>query len=437
MIPVLTPDEVRAVDAEAPEPVEVLVERAGAAVARSALDLLGGAYGRRVVVVAGRGNNGADGRVAAERLRRRGVRVEVVAVDAAPERLPRCDLVVDAAFGTGFHGSWDAPSTDGAPVLAVDIVSGIDATTGEAAGRTFDAARTVTFQALKPGHVFADGAVRSGTIEVHDIGLDASCARAHVVEDRDVVLPERERETHKWRSAVWVIAGSPGMTGAAELATRAAQRAGAGYVRLSIPGGEPDPPTEAVGTPLPETDWQLEDVDRFGALVVGPGLGRSSDADVRRLVAEASVPVVVDGDGLTAIAGDLRVAPTAVLTPHDGEYGRLTGEKPGGDRLDAARRLAERAGCVVLLKGSTTVVADPAGTALVTVAGGPRLATAGSGDVLSGVIAALLAQGVPALEAAAWGAHLHGRAAAAGPPRGLVAGDLPDLLLAAIADLEA
>jgi hydroxyethylthiazole kinase-like uncharacterized protein yjeF len=437
VIPVLTPDEVRAVDAAAPEPVEVLVDRAGAAVARSALDLLGGAYGRRVVVVAGKGSNGADGRVAADRLRRRGVRVEVLDAAEAPEVLPPADLVVDAAYGTGFHGTWDAPSPGGAPVLAVDVPSGVDALTGEAGDSTMAAVRTVTFQALKPGHLLGRGAELSGAVEVHDIGLDVSGAAAHVVEDHDVVLPVRRRDTHKWRSAVWVIAGSPGMTGAARLATRAAQRIGAGYVRLSTPGGDPDAPLEAVGTTLPTAGWALDDLDRFRALVVGPGLGRSSDEDVRRLVATSPVPVVVDGDGLTALAGRLDVAPSAVLTPHDGEYERLVGHAPGGDRLAAARRLADAAGCVTLLKGSTTVVAEPGGRVLVAAAGGPGLATAGTGDVLAGMVAGLVAQGVPPFEAAAWGAHLHGRAAGLGPGRGLVAGDLPDLLPAAVADLEA
>ena len=426
MIPILTPEEVRAVDAAAPEPVEVLIERAGAAVARAALELLGGGYGRRVVVVAGKGNNGADGRAAAARLRRRGVRVEVLDAADLPARLPACDLVLDAAYGTGFRGTWEPPPAP-APVLAVDVP------TGEA----WQAVLTVTFQALKPAHLFGRSAELSGEVEVHDIGLDVSSAHAHVVEDADVDLPDRPRETHKWRSAVWVVAGSPGMTGAAELAARGAQRAGAGYVRLSTPGGEPSGPLEVVATSLPATGWTLDDVDRFRALVVGPGLGRASDADVRRLVADAAVPVVVDGDGLTALAGDLRVSPSCVLTPHDGEYERLVGEPPGDDRLAAARRLAERAGCVALLKGSTTVVAEPGGRVLVSAAGDARLATAGSGDVLAGVIAALLAQGVPPLEAAAWGAHLHGRAAALGPERGLVAGDLPNLLPAAIADLEA
>lgn len=438
MIPVLTAEEVRAVDAAASEPVEVLVGRAGAAVAAEALDLLGGAYGRRVVVLAGKGNNGADGREAARLLRRRGARVEVVDASGAPAVLPPSDLVVDAAYGTGFRGEWDAPSPCGAPVLAVDIPSGVDADTGDAGDATLAAVRTVTFAAVKPGHLFGRGAELAGEVVVADIGLDCSGAGAWLVEDGDVasLVPRRRREAHKWTGAVWVIAGSPGMTGAAALAARGAQRAGAGYVRLSVPGGDAGAgPTEVVGTTLPAAGWAgevLEGFGRFRALVVGPGLGRGSDDDVRRLAVELTVPTVLDGDALTAV-GDGPVAPVTVLTPHDGEYERLTGRPPGPGRIDAARRLARRTGATVLLKGPTTVVADAAGRVLLAAAGGPALATAGTGDVLAGMIGAFLAGGLPPLDAAACAAHLHGVAAGLGPAHGLVAGDLPDLLPAALA----
>jgi NAD(P)H-hydrate epimerase len=218
-------------------------------------------------------------------------------------------------------------------------------------------------------------------------------------------------------------------------------------VRVASPGLDHDPglPTEAVGVPTPAAGWDplvLGQLDRAGALVVGPGLGRSAptDAAVLHVVASAPVPVVVDGDGLTALgaatAGALagRSAP-AVLTPHDGEFARLAGGPPGADRVAAARRLAATTGAVVLLKGPTTVVAHPDDRVLLVTAGDARLATAGTGDVLSGVIGALLAQGVPAFEAAAAGAWLHGRAALAGPARGLVASDVVDGLPAALSSL--
>ena len=437
MIPILTPDEVKAVDAAAPEPVEVLVGRAGAAVAREAVDVLGGAYGRRVVVVAGKGNNGADGRVAAALLARRGVRVDVVDAAGAPEVLPPCDLVIDAAYGTGFRGTWDAPAPGGAPVLAVDIPSGVDALTGEAGDSVLAALRTVTFQAVKPGHLLGRGADLAGEIVVVDIGLDASIARAHLVEDTDVAawLPTRARDAHKWQSAVWVVAGSPGMTGAASLCAAGALRAGAGYVRVSVPGGEVSiPPVEAVGFALPSAGWDLE-TERFGSLVVGPGLGRGSDDEIRALAGAPPVPLVLDGDALTALGPNPVLGEQVVLTPHDGEFERLAGHRPSADRFEAVRALAGSTGAVVLLKGPTTVVADPDGEVLVAAAGGPALATAGTGDVLSGVIGALLAQGIPPLPAAAAGAHLHGLAASLGHERGLVAGDLPGLLPLAIAAL--
>lgn len=448
VIPVLTPAEMAAVDAAAPEPVEELVERAGAAVAREALRMLGGGYGRRVVVLAGKGNNGADGRSAARRLARRGVRVEVVDALDAPARLPDADLVVDAAFGTGFRGKWDAPKVGGTPVLAVDIPSGVSGLTGEAAGRVLSADRTVTFAALKPGLVLEPGRSLAGPLAVADIGLDVSAATAHVVERADVAatLPERTPDAHKWASPVMVVAGSPGMTGAAHLAAAAAQRAGAGMVRLATPGlvDDPNRPTEAVGLRLPDDGWAeavSRELHRFRALVVGPGLGTSmaTQGGVRLLLGSAPVAAVVDGDALTAIGRDLavvrdRVAAT-VLTPHDGEYARLTGSPPGPDRLGAARALAAEAGVVVLLKGPTTVVADPVGTVRIVTSGDERLATAGTGDVLAGCIAALLARGVPSLDAAAAGAWLHGRAGAHGPRHGLVASDLLDLLPLALAEV--
>ncbi len=452
MIPVVTPEEMRAVDAAATEPVGVLIDRAGAAVARAAVRLMGGTYGRRVVVLAGKGNNGADGRVAAERLRKRGAQVVVIDAADAPDAVPPCDLLIDAAYGTGFHGTWVGPDTGGAPVLAVDIPSGVDGLTGRAGDGVLPADRTVTFAALKPGLLFAPGSLLSGTVEVADIGLDVPDARSFLVEQADVAgwLPRRPAEAHKWRSAVWVIAGSGGMMGAAHLAARAAQRSGAGMVRLSTPGYATDPlaPTECVRFALPPSSWVqdvLADADRFHAMVVGPGMGRTepTTANVRELVQRCPLPMVIDGDGLFALAWSAdgaaatlraRTAPT-ILTPHDGEYTLLRGSRPGPDRIAAACDLARETACVVLLKGPTTVCASPDGYSLLVNAGDERLATAGTGDVLAGIVAALLAQHLPPLRAAAAGAWLHGQAASHGADRGLVAGDLPDLLPATFAEL--
>ena len=478
---VVTPTEMAAIDAAAPEPTDVLIERAGAATARAAVRLLGGTYGRRVVVLAGKGNNGNDGRSAAARLAGAGVAVQVVDALDAPAVLPPCDLIIDAAFGTGFRGSWraTAPAPGTRPlVLAVDIPSGVDGTTGVVGGDSAPLAAdaTVTFAALKPGLLFADGRRLAGAIEVADIGLDTSAAATTLLTDAAVAaaLPRRHSDDHKWRSAVWVVAGSPGMDGAASLACGGAARTGAGYVRLSIPGGgtdAPHAPPEVVRTPLPARGWGQQVVDdssRFGALVVGNGLGRDHDpGELAALLdgtststsgssgsgssgsgasgsgasgrdpARRPLPVVVDGDGLTLLAAAaghaIPLGDHVVLTPHDGEFARLAGAPPGPDRIGAARQLAARLGAVVLAKGPTTVVAHPEGRVVVVTTGDARLATAGTGDVLAGMVGALCAGGVEPWLAAGMAAHLHGRAAALGWRTGLVASDLVGLLPAAIA----
>ena len=462
MIPVRTPTEMAAVDAAASEPLDVLVDRAGAAVARAVLDELGGGYGRRVAVLAGKGSNGADGRVAAGRLGRRGVRCKVVDAAPAPERLPAAgdhsvDLVVDAAYGTGLGRPFEAPTVD-APVLAVDLPSGLDGLTGEALGRPLSAVRTVTFAALKPGLLFGDGPALAGRVEVVDLGLDVSGATVHLVEDADVaaLVPARPADAHKWQSACWVVAGSPGMEGAAGLAATAALRAGSGYVRLTAPGPVDGVPVEVVRTG--EVPAEPDDVARFAALVVGPGLGTGPDvaATVDAVLAAANAagrPVVVDGDGLTALSGHGAgsgadgagpLPEGTVLTPHDGEFARLAGGPPGPDRISAARSLAADRGAVVLLKGPTTVVAAPDGRVLLAAAGDARLATAGSGDVLSGIIGAFLARGAGPLEAAAAAAHVHGRLVTHQPRHaglvpasttGVAAGDLSARLVAVLEDL--
>ncbi len=451
LVPIVTPEEMGAIDRAAPEPVEELIGRAGSATARAAIRLLGGTYGRRVVMLAGKGNNGNDGRDAARRLRARGVRVTVIDAASAPAQLPDADLVVDAAYGTGFRGEYRPPAPPpGAAVLAVDISSGVDGLTGRASDEVLAADATVTFAALKPGLLFPPGLELAGEIEVADIGLDVSRASAHLVGAAAVAgwLPDRSVVAHKWQSAVWVVAGSPGMGGAAGLCAAAASRTGAGYVRVSTPGGAAAGlPIEAVRVDLPIDGWADEVIaglDRFSALVIGNGLGTSPEVAtaIREVVAAATargLPTVVDADGLTALGLDAAdvVGPSTVLTPHDGEFARLAGGAPGDDRIDAARSLAARTGAVVLLKGRATVVADPDGSVLVTTTGDDRLATAGTGDVLAGVIGGLLGEGIAPQRAAAAGAFLHGRAGALGWRRGLVAGDLPPALPAALAEVAA
>jgi len=453
VIPIVTPNEMGAVDEGAAEPVEVLIRRAGSAVARAAVRMMGGTYGRTVHVIAGKGNNGADGRVAAELLAARGVRVFVHDATACPPTLRGAHLVIDAAYGTGFRGTWSPPDVGSTPVLAVDIPSGVDALTGDAAGPVLAAERTVTFAALKQGLLVPPGSELAGAVELADIGLAERAAthcHAWLVQANDVAawLPRRGVDAHKWRTAVRVVAGSPGMTGAASLVSTAALRAGAGMVHLSSIGTlVPNAPAEVVQRPLLQRDWPEEvmaTLSRFHSLVLGPGVGRTDDTaeQVRRLALAAVVPAVLDGDALFAMAWNSRgaaallrqrTAPT-VLTPHDGEYVMLHGGPVGPDRIVAARRLAEDSGCVVLLKGPATVVAEPGGRALVVTTGDNRLATAGTGDVLAGIIGALLAAGMRPLLAAAAGAWMHGRAASLAPAVGMVAGDiaghLPEVLAA-------
>ena len=454
MLPIVTPEEMRSIDASAVESGDVLIGRAGAAVARSAVHMLGGTYGRTVNVIAGKGNNGADGRVAGERLKASGVKVRVFDADDCPPTLPPADLVIDAAYGTGFRGAWKPPAVDGAPVLAVDMPSGIDALTGQIEGDVLPAIATTTFGAYKPGLLLSPGRNFAGDVQVVEIGLGAAAAAratAFLVQDADVAgwLPRRDPASHKWRAAMRVIAGSPSMPGAAVLVSLGAMRACAGMVHLSSPGEILNGvPTEVVQRPLPAKGWGgevLASLDRFQALVIGPGLGRAEDiaTQTRSVALEAPVPIVIDGDGLFAMAWNVqdaaallrrRTTPT-VLTPHDGEFGLLTGAKPGADRFDAARRLASDTGCVVLLKGSTTVVAEPFGSVLVVTTGDARLATAGTGDVLAGIIGALLAAGVPAFHAAAAGAWLHGQAANRAAAYGMIASDITDHLPEVWADL--
>lgn len=442
MIPIVTPARMAEIDAAAAADLDDLIDRAGRAVAAAALRMLGGTYGRRVVVLAGPGNNGADGRVAARQLERRGVRVTVVEALDAPPTLPAADLVIDAAFGNGLGRPYVAPAVDPVtPVLAVDISSGVDGLTGERLGEPMPASVTVTFQALKPGLVLEPGRGLAGTVEVVDIGLELGRVEVHAVGDPDVaaLLRERPRDDHKWRRGVRIVGGAPGMTGAASLAAASAQRCGAGIVQLAMPGARGDEgPIEAVGHPLPSSDWAVDAFadldDRIRAVLVGPGLGPVDDATLRA-VGAIDRPLVVDGDalqpGLVPLLAE-RPAPT-VLTPHDGEWRRLAGVDER-DRITATRSFAETHAVTVVRKGPSTIIAAPDGTARVVTSGTAALATAGTGDVLAGAIVALLAGGHAPADAATIAAHIHGTAGTRLGP-GLVASEVAAALPAVIADL--
>ncbi|HEY3191070.1 MAG TPA: NAD(P)H-hydrate dehydratase [Solirubrobacteraceae bacterium] len=398
-----------------------------------------------------------------------------------PERVPAfaarvagAGAVVDAIFGTGLNApvtgvaatAIEAINSSGRLVFAVDIASGLSADTGMPLGTAVRAHATATFAFAKVGHLLYPGVEHTGELQTVDIGIpDAAVAavrpRVTLLEEAQVgrLVKRRPRDAHKGTFGhVLVIAGSRGKTGAALLATGAAGRAGAGLVTLAV-AARLQPileghVRESMTAALPdagegvaalddgrEVDALLDDRD---AVVCGPGLGLA--VPTRTLVAHAvrrcRAPLVLDADGLNALAGEpelLAARPDAaatIITPHDGEFARLTGAPPGDDRVAAARELAARSGAIVLLKGSRSIIAAPDGRAAINTTGGPWLATAGTGDVLAGMVGALLARGVDAFSAALAGAWLHGRAADAAGHPGLVAGDLIDALPRILASLE-
>jgi ADP-dependent NAD(P)H-hydrate dehydratase / NAD(P)H-hydrate epimerase len=463
------PERMRATDAwairERGIPGLELMERAG----RGLADVVGEvAATGPVAVVCGKGNNGGDGYVAARMLRYEGREVRVLAVAPVDElrgdarinaervegieafdaaRLDGCAVAVDALLGTGFAGTPHgavaeaiaALNAAGLPVVAADVPSGVDAAAGVVEGEAVDAAATATFAAAKPGLWINPGKSHAGTVRVIDIGIPEGAP----IEPPDVgliddaalleLLPSRASGWTKFTSGHVVVAGgSRGLTGAPTLACEAAQRAGAGYVTACVPASQQPILAgrllEAMTRALPDDDGAhtaagaeavLELAARGGALVVGPGIGRSDGAFAfaRDLVARAAVAVVLDADGLNAHAGDLgaltaRAAPT-ILTPHESELARLLdidSSAVQARRLEHVRAAAAAAQAIVLLKGDDTLIARPDGFVAVSPGATGALATAGTGDVLSGVIGAMLARDLDPFAAACAGARLHARA---------------------------
>jgi ADP-dependent NAD(P)H-hydrate dehydratase / NAD(P)H-hydrate epimerase len=467
-----------------------LMERAGTGVAR-AVELL--APDGTVAVVCGKGNNGGDGLVAARILRQAGWDVTILLaarpeelrgdaleslervpgeaplqLDSAAARLERASVIVDALLGTGSAGAPTGAVASAIgminqterPVLSIDIPSGVDGSSGVVAGVAVRAAVTVTFHLAKPGLWINPGKRHAGRVEVIDIGIPRGAPLQASVGliDRSVVeaLPSRDASSTKFTSGhVLVAGGSTGLSGAPRMAGHAAMRAGAGYVTACVPlslqpivaGGPP----ELMVWGLPEDQGQLTEMAvqgaidglaRGGALVLGPGLGRSAQAGVfaRELARRSPVGTVIDADGLGAHAGRLselgaRAAAT-VLTPHDGELARLL--ECETDQVNAERalhvgRAAELSGAVVVLKGDDTLVAAPEGVLAVSMGDSPALATAGTGDVLAGVVGAFLAQGIEPFEAACAAVWVHagaGRLAAQirGAPEGVIATDVIEAL---------
>ena len=458
-------------------PEGTLMRRAAAGLASVCASLLarypGHVYGARVVVLAGSGDNGGDALYAGALLARRGAAVtaitagpkahaggtaglraaggRVTGVDAGRE-IARADLIIDGLLGIGGRGGLREPfaglaaaaaaaraGTRGTTVVAVDLPSGIDADTGAVDGPAVRADVTVTFGVIKPGLLVDPGAGHAGTVELIDIGLGPyltgePAALAPQNEDIAGLLPRPGPESDKYRRGVLgLLAGSDRFGGAVVLATGGAVRGGAGMVRVVTASAAAEAVRqawpEAVLTVHPDDPgWDLiGSVGRVQAWVAGPGMGTGQDA-VARLAAilGTGLPVLVDADGLTILSQHrdlLPRQPPTLITPHAGELARLLGTEAASveaRRLEHARRAAAELGVTVLLKGSTTVVADRrGGPVFVNPTGTPWLATAGSGDVLSGLAGSLLAQGLPPAEAGITAAYLHGiaaRLAAAGGP---------------------
>ncbi len=492
-------------------PGRVLMERAGRAVVEVIVERWRELADISAVVLCGSGNNGGDGYVVARLLHRAGAAVRVFAAgrepaadsDAGHHRaqmitagvsavtlgpaddlepftaaLARADLVVDALLGTGLTGAprveharlIEALNLGRAPVVAVDLPSGLDASTGSTPGPCVQAAVTVTFGLPKIGHLFYPGRARCGVLRLVDIGFAAEAiaaapAPARLLTEEALAgwIPVRSGDAHKGQcGTVAVVAGSLGMTGAAVLAAEAVLAAGAGRVTLGVPASLIDvvaaKVTEVMTRPLPELRrrrclasrglGEVLDLARgTDCLALGPGLGRDRQTMdlVRRLVPRLPVPLVLDADGLFALSGCLeplaqRPAAT-VLTPHHGEFARLSAAtlaEIAASPLDLARQFAEGHRVTLVLKGAPTVVAWPDGECLVNPTGNAGMATAGAGDVLTGTIAGLIAQGLAPPKAACLGVYVHGRAGDLARDQhgewGLVAGDLRRCLPQAILD---
>jgi NAD(P)H-hydrate epimerase len=433
--PLYTAEEMKAV--EAGHDVDALMQRAGAAVAEELMRRYPDA--RRIALHAGGGANGGDGRIAAEILRAQGRELG--------EERP--DVVIDALLGTGLRGEprdetarlIEQINGSGAPVLSVDIPSGVNASTGEVAGVAIQADITVTMHGPKVGLAVAPGRFLAGGVVVADIGLEQAETEHRLVTPQILTeVPRRSARDNKYTAGhVLVVGGSRGMTGAASLAARAAFRADAGYVTIAAPA-ESIPVLEtlvleAVKRPL---DDVFDAAARAQALAVGPGLGRGEEAHalVGRLLAELAIPAVVVADALHRLEPAVWPAPR-VLTPHEGELGRLLGRESSeiaARRLASVQEAAERFDCVVVLKGEDSLVAAPGKGVLVAALGPSSLATAGTGDVLTGITAAFLAKGMEPHRAAAAACAAQQLAAREAPQRyGLVASDVVEALPSALA----
>ena len=459
-----------------------LMMSAGQAVAEAAMDLV---EEGPILVVAGRGNNGGDGFVAAAELAARGREVSVILLcerdslsgDAAlaakgwkypvlpfnPQAIGKPALIIDALFGAGLnrgvkgepHEMIEAINANGAPVLAVDLPSGINGTTGAVMGIAVRATETVTFFRKKPAHLLLPGRVHCGRVRVADIGIDAVVLeeiRPRTFENApdawQTAFPVPKVDGHKYaRGHAVIVSGDMASTGAARLAARGALRAGAGLATLASPRDAlAINATALTAVMVRAIDNAIQFADligdkRLNACVIGPGAGIGARTrDFVHTALSLNKSLVLDADALTSFADapdklfeqiKAQTEPQVVLTPHEGEFPRLfsdlSNKHPLRSKLERVRDAAERSGAVVLLKGPDTVVASPDGRATIAANAPPWLATAGAGDVLAGIIAGFLAQGVAAFEAASIGVWMHGEAASEAGP-GLIAEDLPEVM---------
>ncbi len=407
MIPLVSAQIMRECDARAVQRwgQGALVRAAGVSVAREAHRLLGSLYARRVAVVVGPGLNGADGRVAAQTLIARGCRVDVVEVARQPLELRGYDLVIDAAFGLGCSRPYVAPAIAGSTsVLAVDLPSGVDADTGDLLGRPLRADVTLALGALKVAHLDGEAARYCGELRFASLGIETPSDDGLVTDDDLTCFVRGDFDDHKWAHAVTILAGSPLMGGAAVLSCAGALSAGASMIQLETRGESLDP--SGLAPEVVRTSDSGVDA-RSRCVVAGPGLGPDAPSWLRDRLDDTSVATVLDADALTPATVSLGRRAPRVLTPHAGEFTRIGGAAVGARRLVATRDLARATECVVLLKGPTTIVADPDGRVRIVNVGTPALATAGSGDVLAGMIGAAIARGHEPFLAAALSAHLH------------------------------
>lgn len=472
----------------------ILMENAGIAVAQQAMKVLNNKPSKKVVILCGVGNNGGDGFVAARHLRNKGIPLDVFIlgeparikgdartnydillklgvsityieeekdVTAFEKALVNDSIIIDGIFGTGLHREVEGiikeviitTNNSGKEVIAIDIPSGVNGNDGKINGVAIQAAKTITFQLPKLGNILYPGRAYCGELMIKDIGIPQEAinsvqTKIQLITEDDItgILPQRRPDTHKGTyGKAFIIAGSPGMTGAAILASKAALRCGGGIVKVAVPQAQMDilenKSIEAISVSLEDLQGNkkefIERLQTEDTVAIGPGCGQS-DAffdTLGTVINNTTVPIVIDADGLNVLAKNLNILKNSkapcIITPHPGEMARLTGlsiEVINKERIKVTKDFSEKWGVITLLKGAATVIADPEGNVYINTTGNPGMATAGSGDVLTGMITGFLAQGISPIKATIIAAYLHGKAGDRGSVKlgqySLMAGDI-------------